>query len=442
MSTLSSLFLGTGYKNILDIQKRVEDGVLRHMQNTSDLCVCLPDFLKKDVSLSFALDNIDMLEDTPYGQNTFHGVIMVLNQPDDQTALPVQPPFTIPSKLPSKRLKVDVKYLEEPTLVLRPITFSKYTHGSRSHLLNQYKRYTHTWMLASCLGDARQTDTDNADEGDKSLAKSSSTSDPLTVISESLRNAESTEMGKKTSSSDLEPPRELFPFYIGPKVELSTESDPTFSAEIEEPADISEDIVQQQSITGEVPEDLTKQSVMPTWSATKSLLLLHQGGKLPPKINSEVVTPLFRTPPTDLATLYTALKLTQNISAIVVGPERRTLITLDLDLFNRALQIQVSTKNKNWILKPGGLHLCFAALHALGKQVEGSGMDTVAVEMGVYSVPALRNIYGGKAFKRGVEYHIMMSAAIMMMKFDVILSELPTGPVSMQCVELKKALHD
>lgn len=157
-------------------------------------------------------------------------------------------------------------------------------------------------------------------------------------------------------------------------------------------------------------------------------------------LNSEVVAPLFKTPPTDFATLYTALKLNQNISAIVVGPERRTLITLDLDLFNRALRIQVSTKHKNWILKPGGLHLYFAALHALGKQVDGSGMDTVAVETGVYSAAALRNIYGGKAFKRGVEYHIMMSAAIMMMKFDVILSELPTGPVSMQCVELKKKL--
>lgn len=143
-----------------------------------------------------------------------------------------------------------------------------------------------------------------------------------------------------------------------------------------------------------------------------------------------MVAPLFKTPPTDLATLYTALKLTQNISAIVVGPDRRTLITLDLDLFNRALQIQVSTKNKNWVLKAGGIHICFAALHALGKQVEGSGMDTVAVEMGVYSAAALQSIYGGKTFKRGVECHIMMFVAIIMMKFDVILGELPPGPVS------------
>jgi hypothetical protein len=32
--------------------------------------------------------------------------------------------------------------------------------------------------------------------------------------------------------------------------------------------------------------------------------------------------------------------LTQRISAVVAGPERRTLITLDLDLYIRAIQIQ------------------------------------------------------------------------------------------------------
>lgn len=98
----------------------------------------MPDFLKKDVSLSFVLNNIDMLEDTLYGQNTFHGVIIILNQPDDQAALPL----TIPSKSPSKPLKVEFMYLEEPTIVLRPIIFSQCTYGSRSHLL-KYKRDTH-----------------------------------------------------------------------------------------------------------------------------------------------------------------------------------------------------------------------------------------------------------------------------------------------------------
>ena len=125
-----------------------------------------------------------------------------------------------------------------------------------------------------------------------------------------------------------------------------------------------------------------------------------------------------------------------------MGPERRTLITVDLDLYNRAIQIQESVGNQNWVLRAGILHVAFASLHALGKTVEGSGVDTCAVESGIYSSAALRGIYGGKAFKRGMEYHIINALAIMMMKFDAIIDKNPSGPLCLQCVELKKALHE
>ena len=134
--------------------------------------------------------------------------------------------------------------------------------------------------------------------------------------------------------------------------------------------------------------------------------------------------------------------LTQGISAFVVGPERRTLITLDLDLYSRALQIQHSVGNRNWILRAGVLHIAFAALHALEKTIEGSGIDTCAIESGSYTSAALRGIYGGKAYKRGVEYHIMTSLAIMMMRFDAICSILPPGPLHAQCTAFKKSLHE
>ena len=116
---------------------------------------------------------------------------------------------------------------------------------------------------------------------------------------------------------------------------------------------------------------------------------------------SEAIAPLFRTSPTDYATLYTVLSLKQEISATIIGPNRRTLITLDLDLYNRAIQIQESVGNKNWILRAGVLHIAFASLHALGKTVEGGGTDKCAIKTGTYSSAALRGIYGGKAFKRG-----------------------------------------
>ena len=142
-------------------------------------------------------------------------------------------------------------------------------------------------------------------------------------------------------------------------------------------------------------EKLAKEAVMPTWAATKSLLL-SESSQNHRQTNSAVIAPLFKTSPTDFATLYTVLMLTQGISAFVVGPERRTIITLDLDLYNRALRIQQSVGNTNWILRAGGLHIAFTALHALGKTIDGSGIDNCAIESGTYTSAALRGIYGGK----------------------------------------------
>jgi len=83
--------------------------------------------------------------------------------------------------------------------------------------------------------------------------------------------------------------------------------------------------------------------------------------------------------------------LTQGISASVVSPERRTLITLNLDLYSRAMKIQQSV-GTNWIIRAGVLHIVFAALHALGKTIEGSGIDTCAIESGAYTSAALRRV--------------------------------------------------
>ena len=156
--------------------------------------------------------------------------------------------------------------------------------------------------------------------------------------------------------------------------------------------------------------------------------------------NTEVISPLFKTSPTDYATLHTVLRLMQGIYAYVEGPERETIIALDLDLYSSALKIQQTVGNSNWILLAGALHIAFASLHALGKTIDGSGIDTCAVESDTYTAAALRGIYEGRAYKCGVEYHIMTSLAIMMMTLDAICSELPLGPLQTQCLSFKKSL--
>ena len=190
-----------------------------------------------------------------------------------------------------------------------------------------------------------------------------------------------------------------------------------------------------------VRSKVDKTKTMPTWAATNSLLLSKRTVNWKKKVNAVAIAPLFKTSPTDYSTLYTALCLTQEISASVVGPNRRTLITLDLDLYNHALQIQESVLNKNWILLPGGLHACFAIEHALGKTIEGSGIDTCAVECGTYTVAALRGVHSGKAFKRAVEYHLINATAFTAMKFEALPQGLLTPALQTKCKNLRDALH-
>ena len=115
---------------------------------------------------------------------------------------------------------------------------------------------------------------------------------------------------------------------------------------------------------------------------------------------------------------------------------------MDLDLYSGVLKIQQSVGNKNWILRAEALHIAFAAVHALGKTINGSGLDTCAVESVAYTSAVLRGLFGGKAYKRGVAYHITNSLAILMLRFDAIFSNLLGDPLCMQCIDLKDKLHE
>ena len=77
---------------------------------------CLPDVIKKGITVFFAVDNIDFLEDTPYGQSTLHGTLIVVNQKEKKDAEPVNPPLDITDKPPSSPLHVYIRYKDEPVL--------------------------------------------------------------------------------------------------------------------------------------------------------------------------------------------------------------------------------------------------------------------------------------------------------------------------------------
>ena len=352
VQNLAKTYIGSDYRKIINLEKRVEQGVLNRLENSGGFC--LPDFVKKNVNTWFAIDNIDLLEDTPTGQNTFHGTLVVINQ-RGENGDPLNDPLIVPEKLSESPKKFQLEYLQEPVISSIPIKFNQCYF--KKHGTNSSNNFTRIWELASCF-------TTNSRNDDIDIEINTADHDLPETDNDQQQN-------NKECAGD-------------------------------------------QSI-------LKKSQIMPTWAATKSLLLSKTSiSKL--KTNSAVVAPLLKTPPTNYGTLYTGLKMAQGISAEIVGPDRKTLITLDMDLYCRALKLQYSVQNSNWILRPGGLHIAFAALHALGKTIDGSGLDICSIECGTYTSAALRGIYSGKAYKRGMEYYLVLSLAItklMYEKFDL-----------------------
>ena len=78
VNKLSEVYIGSDYLKIFDLEKCVEQDVLHRMKETGGFC--LPDSVKKGVNIWLVVDNIDLLEVTPTGQNTFHGTVIVINQ--------------------------------------------------------------------------------------------------------------------------------------------------------------------------------------------------------------------------------------------------------------------------------------------------------------------------------------------------------------------------
>ena len=154
VKNLNKLYIGSEYRHLIDLEKRIEFAVLDRMSKTG--WYCLPDFVRKGVHLWFAVDNIDFLECTAYGQNTLHGTILVLFQRNEDGEL-INPPLKIPMKLPANPVKMKIQYCDEPEIKLTPIRFKQYAHGfgNGETDLKKYSKFTKTWALASFAGNGK-----------------------------------------------------------------------------------------------------------------------------------------------------------------------------------------------------------------------------------------------------------------------------------------------
>ena len=63
---INELHLGIDYHNVLDLEKRIHNGVIDRMEKTGDYS--LPEFMVRGKPLWFAIDNKDFIEDTAFGK--------------------------------------------------------------------------------------------------------------------------------------------------------------------------------------------------------------------------------------------------------------------------------------------------------------------------------------------------------------------------------------
>ena len=145
---------------------------------------------------------------------------------------------------------------------------------------------------------------------------------------------------------------------------------------------------------------------VPTWAAYNSLITG------PMNQTTCQGLPLLPASPTDWSNLYTALKLVQGIN-VSVADHPRTIVTLDLQLYAKCIQLRENKKvSENFIFRLGELHTVFAMLKVLGKYISESGIDRLFLEAGIYGPTTLGQIMDGKHMKRGIEAYSTMYLAI------------------------------
>ena len=118
----------------------------------------------------------------------------------------------------------------------------------------------------------------------------------------------------------------------------------------------------------------------------------------------------------------------------MVGEEKRTIVTLDGDLYDHAVKLK--DYKKIWCIRLGGLHITITTLKCLGKYIEGSGLDLAWEISGVYGSATVRQILEGRDIYRGIEAHTITVLAVYTLLMQVLLKSEEKNEIDVQIKEV------
>ena len=342
----SRLGIGERYSRVLRLEAQLAHAVVKRLNECNRLYI--PPFVVENKSVFFAIDNVDFLEDTPTGKDTLHGTAIVMYQKEVETDNRMVSPLEVEDIGTKQSLTDPIPFTllpcQTPKLKFEPI--QQYTVQRRHGITEAYRIWDLAWAIASCI------------RGDHSG------------------------IGANIAAQDVETSSET-------ETELDTSSRTS----------IRTDNLETEGGTQEGGFS----ECIPTWNAYNSLITTAGT-----KTNVAVIPPLIRHSPTSWPGLYTALKRAQNISVMVVGEDKPTVVTLDLQLYEKAQKLMSKEDmTGKFVLRIGELHTIFSALKAIGRYIECSGIDQLWVEAGMYSPTTVRQIIEGKHLYRAMEAHMV-----------------------------------
>ena len=96
--------------------------------------------------------------------------------------------------------------------------------------------------------------------------------------------------------------------------------------------------------------------------------------------------PLINGSPTAYENLYTAFRAAEDVKNQIY-PDVKTIISLDLQLYAKAIRLQARPDvRNNFVFRAGELHTVFVTLRVLGKMIDGSGLDEAFQVAGIVGI--------------------------------------------------------
>ena len=114
--------------------------------------------------------------------------------------------------------------------------------------------------------------------------------------------------------------------------------------------------------------------------------------------------PIIFESPTEWDDLFSSLKKVQKINALL-APGTKTIVTIDLQLYSKALQLESNSEIDNFVIRLGESHVVFTTFKMLGKINDGSDLDKAFAEALVYGSNTAEQIKDGHHLYRCFEGH-------------------------------------